>query len=90
MQYTLPTVHFNGSSRERLFDGYHAAYLATVAARDALRMVEFHARDYYVIDGAWPKALDERVAQFDHLAQVMQFLEAHLTHLAPAPAGDTP
>lgn len=89
MQYTLPTVHLNGSSRERLFDGYHAAYKATVAARTALRMVEFHARDYYIKDGAWLRALSEREQQFDHLGAVMQFLEAHLTHLAPADAGDT-
>lgn len=86
----LPTVHLNGSGRERLYDGYHAAYKATVAARDALVMTEFHPRDYYVTDGAFPRARLQRAGHLHRLDEVITYLEAHVAHLAPAPAGDTP
>jgi hypothetical protein len=63
-----PTIHLNGTSPERLFEGYHNAYRAVDAAIEALANVEFHSRDYYPQDGKmFELARAQRVEQFDKL-----------------------
>jgi ferritin len=44
-----PTIHLNGTSPERLFEGYINAYRAVDAAIEALANVEFHSRDYRTV-----------------------------------------
>ena len=66
-----PTIHLNGTSPERLFEGYHAAYHAVNVAIEALANVEFHSRDYYPQDNkAFELARAQRVEQFTKLREV--------------------
>jgi hypothetical protein len=44
----FPTIHTNGTSRERLLDGYSAARAKVRAAITALESeLKFNGRDYY-------------------------------------------
>lgn len=80
--FTLPTVHLNGTSRQMLSDGYFNAYRKLQDAIRAFSEIEFNARDYYVAGpGAWPRASTERDVVKTHLHQVQAYLEAHLVHL---------
>lgn len=83
MDLALPTVHLNGTSRERLLEGYQEAYEKLVEFRDALRGIEFNARDYYVKPGSWEKACQERDNVRESVGKVQAYLEAHLLHLLP-------
>lgn len=81
---TLPTVHFNGTSRQMLTDDYRAAYEKLIEFRDTFRSIEFNARDYYVQSpDAFPRARGQRDEAFTHIAALMTYLETHLLHLAP-------
>jgi hypothetical protein len=57
----LPSIHPNGTSPERLFETYKAAHVAAENAIQALREVEFHARDYYP---QGPEAFEEPLPRF--------------------------
>ena len=46
--FPLPTIHLNGTGRDRLLADYHTAHKLLNAAADAFASVEFNARDYYV------------------------------------------
>lgn len=79
MTITPPTVHLNGTSAKDLWEGYEAAYNAILAAQDALRKIEFNARDYYVQgDDAYSKARDHRTEQFIKLVDIEEYLLQHL------------
>ena len=81
--FVLPTVHLNGTSRERLLDGYLHAYQLLCAAADAFNIIEFNARDYYPQGpDAWPRASTERDAMRHHIRRLKEYLEAHLVHLS--------
>lgn len=57
---TLPTIHTNGTSAAELFRGYRAAMKACQSATEAIRGIEFNARDYYPQGPeAWTSALSE-------------------------------
>ena len=80
--FPLPTVHLNGTSRERLLADYHAAYKLLCAASDAFADIEFNARDYYVQgDYAFNAARTERDKARAHLGALKSYLKAHLVHL---------
>jgi hypothetical protein len=82
MNITPPTVHLNGTSAKDLWAGYEAAYEAVRAAQEAIRKIEFNARDYYVQDAdAFTKARDHRNEQRQALAQVEEYLLQHLLSL---------
>jgi hypothetical protein len=82
MTITAPTVHLNGTSAKDLWEGYEAAYDAVRAAQDALRKIEFNARDYYVQgDEAYSKARDHRTEQFIKLVDIEEYLLQHLLSL---------
>lgn len=81
--FPLPTVHLNGTSRERLFADYHTAYKLLCAATDAFADIEFNARDYYVQgDYAFNHARTERDNARAHFGALKEYLEAHLLHLS--------
>lgn len=81
--YPLPSIHLNGTSRDRLFADYHAAYKLLCAAADAFTEIEFNARDYYVQgDYAFNAARTERDSARANFGALKQYLEAHLLHLA--------
>lgn len=72
-----PTIHLNGTSPERLFEGYHNASLAVDAAIDALAEIEFHSRDYYPQDDkVFELARAQRVEQFTKLREVRDELRS--------------
>jgi hypothetical protein len=80
---TLPIIHLNGTSREMLLEGYDAAYRKLLKFRRAFREIEFNARDYYVAEpDAWSKARQEREEMQNKINCVIDYLEAHLVHLA--------
>jgi len=82
MTITPPTVHSNGTCHRELWEGYEAAYDAVRAAQDALRKVEFNARDYYVQGNeAYGKARDHRTEQFIKLVDIEEYLLQHLLSL---------
>lgn len=80
----MPTVHLNGSGRDRLVSGYTEAWKALQKARETLAKVEFHPRDYYVNEDpdAFQKARDQRDAQFGDLNRIQQEIEAIVLHLS--------
>lgn len=80
---TLPVVHLNGTGRQRLLDDYYNAYKALKAAYETVATIEFNARDYYPIsDSAYRQARTERDAQLTALYGAIQYIEAHVNHLA--------
>jgi hypothetical protein len=81
--YPLPSIHLNGTGRDRLFADYHAAYKLLCAAADAFADIEFNARDYYVQgDYAYNAARTERDRARANFGALKQYLEAHLLHLS--------
>lgn len=81
-EFTLPTVHLNGTSRKMLADGYFAAYQRLNEAIAAFNAIEFNARDYYVKGpGAWHQASAERSIMGHKLNDVHKYLAAHLIEL---------
>ena len=62
-----PTIHMNGTSAKMLLNDYENVYYAVDAAIESLAKVEFNARDYYPVDGAWDKAQKQREQQFRNL-----------------------
>lgn len=82
--FPLPTVHLNGTSRQMLFDDYNDAYKKLIEFRDSFHSIEFNARDYYVQSNtAFSAARAERDIMEHKIGSLMQYLEAHLIHLAP-------
>ena len=80
---TLPTVHFNGTSRQMLSDGYFAAHQRLCEAIAAFQSIEFNARDYYVQGpDAWSAACTDRGRAGNSLHEALMYLEAHLVHLS--------
>ena len=50
VNYPLPTVHLNGTSRDMLLRGEMKVHDALDKVSEALEECEFHGRDYYVQD----------------------------------------
>jgi len=79
MNITTPTIHINGTGYKDLWNGYEQAYDAIRAAQEAIRKIEFNARDYYVqSSAAYSKASDERIEQYKKLNEVEEYLLQHL------------
>jgi hypothetical protein len=72
----MPIIHVNGTSAKDLRDAYLLAMEAVEAAREALRKIEFNARDYYPVDGLWKKARAEMVHRHEVLQDLKDELEA--------------
>ena len=78
---TLPTIHSNGTSRGSLQEDYSTAALALEDFITRWGQVEFNARDYYVVDGAWSKALEEREAMNAKIRDIRIYLQTIREHL---------
>lgn len=80
MSHPVPTIHLNGTSKERLLDDYCAALSALAKAREALIPTGPNMRDYYVQpDGAANHriALDahrRRIADLDAITREIMAL----------------
>jgi hypothetical protein len=81
--FPLPTVHLNGTGRDRLLSDYQTAYKLLCAAAEAFASIEFNGRDYYVQgDYAFNAARTERDNARAHFGALKTYLEAHLIHLS--------
>ena len=77
----LPTIHINGTSAKSLTEDYAQARRAVQEAVNALRAVDFNARDYYVQGpGAWTAAVQQREDVYQHLSAAFNALHEHETH----------
>lgn len=79
----MPTIHLNGTGRQRLLEGYTSAWQSLQASIETLAKVECHARDYYVHPDpqAFDKARAQRDQQFDDLRRIQQELYSVIEHL---------
>lgn len=78
---TKPTLHLNGTSKERLGQAYSDAYAALYDAAEKLRQTAPNGRDYYP-DGpdAMAKAEAEHRSRQQRIADVMDELESLALH----------
>jgi len=67
---TLPTIHLNGSSRQRLVEDAQTAYSALNAALETLCAMRPHQRDYYVSPDTWAPASEEHSRRIETVLQV--------------------
>ena len=88
VNYPLPTIHLNGTPRDRLLEGEMKVYDALNKVSEALEQCEFHSRDYYVQDvddtvigGAYGLALEERQKHIKNLRAFKQYNLEQLMHL---------
>ena len=88
VNYPLPTVHMNGTSRDMLLEGEMKVYDALNKVSEALAECEFHSRDYYVQDiddtvtaGAFALALQERHKHINNLVAFKQYNLEQVMHL---------
>ena len=91
VNYPLPTVHLNGTSKEKLLKDAEKLHDALHNAHDlvseALQDSEFHSRDYHVQDDdpysyeSYNKALEERQKHIKNLLAFRQYALEHCLHL---------
>lgn len=83
-----PSIHLNGTPRERLVEQYAEASGAVRVAVRTLEAASPNARDYYVQgDGAFAEAVAGHRSMLERLASVRQELEAVLDSLNEAGDG---
>lgn len=77
----VPTIHLNGTSKDRLLEAIENAHAATLKAQEALAETAPNGRDYYPQGpDAIFKAQDEHKARMRKLVEVQMELE----HIAEA------
>ena len=90
VNYPLPTVHLNGTSRYTLLQGELKVHDALDKLSEALQNCEFHGRDYYVQDPmsqkvgddtAFQQAHKERMKHIGNLRAFQQYNLEHVMHL---------
>ena len=87
VNYPLPTVHLNGTSRDKLLEGEMKVYDALNQLSEALQECTFHSRDYYPQDDdpysyeSYNKALEERQKHKDNLLAFKQNNLEQVMHL---------
>ena len=89
VNYPLPTVHLNGTSKRMLLEGNVKILSAIADLREAINACEFHGRDYYVHDlddtvigGAYGLATDERVKHINNISEFAEYIEQHIEHIS--------
>ena len=90
INYPLPTVHLNGTSRDMLLRGEMKVHDALNKLSEALGECEFHGRDYYVQDPmsqkveddtAFQQARKERMKHIENLRAFKQYNLEQVMHL---------
>jgi hypothetical protein len=85
--YPLPTVHMNGTPKERLLEENTNILHAIHDLEDAVCGCVFHSRDYYVQDkdpysyGTYNRALEERQKHRSNLKAFKEYIEEHINHI---------
>lgn len=78
----VPTIHLNGSSPERLMEGYMEAYKALHKALEVLGETAPNARDYYVVsDTAFTVARNQHDARMQSVKNVLEEMHALMDHV---------
>jgi len=75
----VPTIHLNGTARDLLVEEYGNALSALEKARQALRAITVHGRDYYVQDT--PRAIDFAIAEHAHRINRVQDVELEIQEI---------
>jgi len=90
VNYPLPTVHLNGTSRYTLLQGELKVQDALNKVSEALQNCEFHGRDYYVQDdpkvaqtfgSTFQQAHKERMKHIENLTAFKQYNLEQVMHL---------
>ena len=90
--YPLPTIHLNGTPRDRLLEGNTRILGAINDLKEAIQSCEFHGRDYYVQDAnpamdafnddnAFSRAYNERQKHLQGIADMERYFINHVEHL---------
>jgi hypothetical protein len=79
----FPVVHLNGTGREQLKEDYKKAYIKLKEFTEAFSSIEFHPRDYYVIEdeNAHVDARELRHKIYSMLNDISNYLRDHYYHL---------
>ena len=92
VNYPLPTIHLNGTPRDRLLEGNTRILGAINDLKEAIQSCEFHGRDYYVQDNdpamdafnddnAFSRAYNERQKHLQAIADMERYFMNHVDHL---------
>ena len=92
VNYPLPTIHLNGTPRDRLLEGTTRILGAINDLKEAIQSCEFHGRDYYVQDAnpamdafnddnAFSRAYNERQKHLQAIADMERYFMNHVEHL---------
>jgi hypothetical protein len=79
MRLSLPVIHMNGTSRERLMDAIEEAYSKVGDAMSALAQTAPNGRDYYP---AGPEAFERAVAEHQSRMTRLQSVREELEFIA--------
>ena len=85
--YPLPTIHLNGTPKERLLEGNIEILHKIHNLEDTICGCVFHGRDYYVQDadpysyGTYNSALKERQKHLKNLLAFREYIEEHINHI---------
>ena len=89
--YPLPVIHSNGNTKEALSKQYKEAHNQLASFIHAWSGIEFHGRDYYVLDdnqsklnygeSAFGDACRMRHKMQENLNELRQYVEDHLFHI---------
>jgi len=74
----FPTIHLNGSHGPTLQEEYEEALMKLDDFSGAFTVIDFNARDYYLVLGSWEQARKDREAQQQHIAGLRKYLEEHI------------
>lgn len=72
---TLPIIHSNGTSKERLIEGLMEASSALTIAEKTLLQTAPNARDYYLVPGLLQKAEAEHYVRLQKLISVRKEID---------------
>jgi hypothetical protein len=97
VNYPLPTVHLNGTSKSMLLEDNVKILSAIADLKEAINTCEFHGRDYYVQDSdpnsyakdclndtptsAFSRAVDERTKHINNIIFFSEYINKHIEHV---------
>ena len=92
VNYPQPTIHLNGTPRDRLLEGNTRILGAINDLKEAINDCVFHGRDYYVQDNdpamdafnddnAFSRAYNERQKHLQAIADMERYFMNHVDHL---------
>jgi hypothetical protein len=86
-EYPMPTVHLNGTPKDRLLEGNMDILHKIHNLEDSICNCVFHGRDYYVLDAdpysleSYQAALKERQKHLKNLESFREYIEKQINHI---------